>query len=51
MKKCLDCGYPCTSNEYHPYEYCVLYKAGIDPKKFVQQEIKRISSVKKEDKE
>jgi hypothetical protein len=41
MDKCSECGYPCTETEYHPYEYCVLVKAGIDPEEFIQQEIKR----------
>ena len=43
MKKCSECGHPCTETEYHPYEYCVLVKAGIDPKEFVQREVKRLA--------
>ena len=44
MEKCSECGYPCTETEYHPYEYCVLVKAGIDPEEFIQREINRIAA-------
>jgi hypothetical protein len=37
METCVECGYPCTAGEYHPYEYCVLVKAGQDPKRFVRE--------------
>ncbi len=41
MAKCKKCGYPCTETEYHPYEYCVLVKAEIEPEEFIHREIKR----------
>ncbi len=46
MNKCSECGYTCLPDEYHPYEYCVLVKAGIEPREFIQREIKRINSFK-----
>lgn len=29
-------------DRYHPYEFCVLYKAGIDPEKFVRRAAKMV---------
>ena len=32
---CQECGMEIEANEYHPYAFCVLVKAGIDPLTFV----------------
>ena len=36
---CQECGAEIDSNEYHPYNFYVLIKAGIDPTAFVQETI------------
>lgn len=35
--QCAECGMEVESNEYHPGAYCVLVKAGINPKKMEKE--------------
>jgi hypothetical protein len=42
---CQDCGMNVEPNEYHPFEYCVLWRAGIDPRQFVERERSRLTPV------
>jgi hypothetical protein len=34
---CVECGMALTRPEYHPYAFCVLKKAGLDPWETVRQ--------------
>lgn len=36
--------------EYHPFAFCVLYQAGIEPKQFVREAIRQLNHVSKPEK-
>lgn len=42
QSKCQACGYTTRlgSNEYHPYAFCVLVKAGLDPWEIARKLVK-----------
>lgn len=44
---CQACGMEVEPDQYHPFEYCILYRAGINPDDFVVHEINRYLDAKK----
>ena len=42
---CQQCGMEICPDQYHSYEYCVLYLGGINPDEFVACEVSRLTPV------
>jgi len=46
---CRECGMTIKPKEFHPYEFCILWKNGQDPRELYQRIIQRQSSDKQEE--